>query len=196
MPAKGQLKQMLSGRFDFLAPDRIVAVNPEDGIKSALMSFPAGEVLETMELGGALEAAGGGKVSAPPDSGLRGSRLRSGDEKIFLANRTRAFDVHGDVFASQRINGEIGLYAVAGANELKAKVVLPRNPLGRLRAASVSPDFKWLAVSERSRGAVWDLTKGERVFHVRGFRGAHFGDDGVPTRTSRRSATRSATWPG
>jgi WD40 repeat protein len=53
-------------------------------------------------------------------------------------------------------------------------VKLPRNPLGRLRAAAVSPDLKWLAVSERSRGAVWDLTKGSRLFHTRGFRAAHF----------------------
>jgi WD40 repeat protein len=45
--------------------------------------------------------------------------------------------------------------------------------------AAVSPDLKWLAVSERTRGAVWDLTKGERLFHVRGFRGAFFGDDGA-----------------
>jgi hypothetical protein len=37
-----------------------------------------------------------------------------------------------------------------------------------------------LAVSERSRGAVWDLSKGDRLFHVRGFRAAHFAaDNGV-----------------
>jgi hypothetical protein len=78
---------------------------------------------------------------------------------------------------SERRNGELGLYGV-GKNDMQAKVVLPRNLLGRLRAATLSADMKWLAVSERARGAVWDLTKGERVFHVRGFRGGHFTEDG------------------
>ena len=39
--------------------------------------------------------------------------------------------------------------------------------------------MKWLAVSERTRGAVWDLTSGERIFHLRGFRGAYFDSDGM-----------------
>jgi hypothetical protein len=44
---------------------------------------------------------------------------------------------------------------------------------------AVSPDFKWLAVSERSRGAVWNLTKGERIVHLRGFRGGFFSENGM-----------------
>ena len=75
------------------------------------------------------------------------------------------------------VNGELGLYAAAN-RQMRAKVTLPRNMLGRLRATALSKDLKWLAVSERSRGAVWNLAKGERTYHVRGFRGGHFADDG------------------
>ena len=75
------------------------------------------------------------------------------------------------------VNGELGLYG-GKEREMRAKVILPRNMLGRLRATALSKDLKWLAVSERSRGAVWNLAKGERVYHVRGFRGGHFSDDG------------------
>lgn len=60
-----------------------------------------------------------------------------------------------------------------------ATALLPRSPLGRLRAVAVSPDLQWLAISERNRGGVWNLGKGDRVFYVRGFRGAYFGEDGV-----------------
>src|SRR5207237_9079885 len=60
-----------------------------------------------------------------------------------------------------------------------AHVGLPRNPLGRMYTSAVSPDMRWLAVSERTRGAVWDLTKGTRVLHMRGFRGAYFAPDGA-----------------
>ncbi len=79
---------------------------------------------------------------------------------------------------SERRNGELGLYGVE-KNDVIATVLLPRNPLGRLRASALSSDLKWLAVSERMRGAVWNLAKGERLFHVRGFSSAYFGDDGA-----------------
>lgn len=181
VPTKGQLKKMLSGRFDFLAPDRIIAVNPEDGRKSAIMSFPAGEVQEQFELGGKLEVVTQGKyVLLRPIRNYAVGIFDLLTKKIIMANKQAAFDIHGDEFVSERGNGEIGLYPVQGqGQQMKSKVLLPRNPLGRVRAAAVSPDFKWLAVSERSRGAVWDLTKGERVFHVRGFRGAHLGDEAI-----------------
>jgi hypothetical protein len=46
--------------------------------------------------------------------------------------------------------------------------------LGVLKAGALSPDWKWLAVSEGGRGAVWDLSSGNRLYHVRGFQGAYF----------------------
>jgi hypothetical protein len=51
--------------------------------------------------------------------------------------------------------------------------------LAPLRAVAISPDLNWLAISERSRGGVWDLAKNERAFYVRGFVGASFGSDGA-----------------
>jgi hypothetical protein len=93
-------------------------------------------------------------------------------------NKNPAFDIYDQVFVSERLSGELGLYTTE-KNQLLSAVTLPQNQLGRLRAMAVSPDFKWLAVSERSRGAVWDLTKGERIFHVRGFRGGFFTEEGV-----------------
>jgi hypothetical protein len=39
--------------------------------------------------------------------------------------------------------------------------------------------MQYLAISQKSRGGVWKLEKGERVFHTRGFRGAYFGEDGA-----------------
>jgi hypothetical protein len=57
--------------------------------------------------------------------------------------------------------------------------VLPRAPLGRLRAAVISPDSRFLAISDRDRGAMWDLQTGERLFHVRAFRGGWFDNAGT-----------------
>lgn len=96
--------------------------------------------------------------------------------KIFMANKQSAFDIYNQMFVSERTNGELGLYGLE-KSEMRAKVLLPRNPLGRLRVAALSPDWTWLALSERKRGAIWNLAKGERAYLVRGFRGGYFADD-------------------
>ncbi|HYN85153.1 MAG TPA: M48 family metalloprotease [Pyrinomonadaceae bacterium] len=177
-PAKGMLKKLLSGKFTFVAPDRLIGVNPENPRESAAVSFPAGEVLEKFELGGQPDAvARGNYLLLRPVQNFPVGLLDLASKKVVMANKQRAFDVYGDTFVSERTDGAIGLYNVE-TRVMSSKVALPRGRLGRLRAAAVSPDFKWLAVSERSRGAVWDLAKGERVAHVRGFRGAHFDEAG------------------
>ena len=178
VPLKGLLKKLVSGKFTFTGTDRIVGVNPEDFRKSAMVSFPGGEVLEQFPLQGNLSSVGRGNyVMIRPISKYRVGLMDLATKKIILANNQAAMDVYDQVFVSERLNGELGLYKAAN-NELVAKVVLPPSPLGILRASALSPDMKWLAVSERSRGAVWDLSKGERKFHIYGFRGAHFADNG------------------
>jgi hypothetical protein len=175
---KGHVKKMLAGRFAFIAPDKLLGVNSEDFKKSALLSFPGGEVLEQFPLQGNLtNVTRGNYVVIRPISRFRSGLFDISTKKFVLANNQAAIDVYDKVFAAERLNGEIGLYNVAD-NSLAAKILLPRNPLGNLRASAVSPDMKWLAVSERSRGAVWNLSKGERKFHIFGFRGAHFAEDG------------------
>jgi WD40 repeat protein len=93
-------------------------------------------------------------------------------------NKTPAFDIYDQVFVAERLTGELGLYTT-DKNLLLSTVTLPQNSLGRLRAMAISHDFKWLAVSERTRGAIWNLTKGERVVHLRGFRGGFFSEEGM-----------------
>jgi hypothetical protein len=56
-------------------------------------------------------------------------------------------------------------------------VQLPDPELGNIRVASVSDDAKWLAISETTRGGVFNLQNGARVTHVRNFGGAWFGPD-------------------
>lgn len=175
------LKRIVGGgKFAFVAADEIVGVDPTDFRKSARLKFPAGEVVEQFALNGKPEAATrGAYVVLRPIQGYAAGIYDLSAKKIQLANKLAAIDVYGDLYVSERSNGELGLYRGIGAPERVGAVVLPRDPLGILRAATVSPDLRWLAVSERSRGAVWDLTRGERVLHVRGFRGAYFADDGL-----------------
>ncbi|MCA1642835.1 MAG: M48 family metalloprotease [Acidobacteria bacterium] len=179
LPLRDPLKRLLAGKFAFVGADRVVGVDPQDYRKSALVSFPAGEIVEQFPLNGRVEAATRGNyIVLRPIQGFAAGVMDLATKKILFANKLAAIDVYDQFFVSERSNGEVGLYRV-DKTERVGVVVLPRNPLGILRARAVSPDFKWLAVSERSRGAVWDLAKGARVMHVRGFRGAHFGGDGL-----------------
>ena len=178
---RGELKKLIGGGFTFVGPDRGIGINWQDLRKSALVSFPEGAVLDhQLPLGRAKLAtpAHGKYLLLRPIEKFPVGVMDLATKTIFLASNQSAIDLYDDDFVSERVNGELGLYGVA-KRDLKAKVVLPRASLGRLHAAAVSPDFKWLAISERTRGAVWDLTKGGRVFHVLGFRGGYFGDDGA-----------------
>ncbi|HEY0170083.1 MAG TPA: M48 family metalloprotease [Pyrinomonadaceae bacterium] len=181
---KDNVKRILGDSFAFIAPDRVAGLNTQDPKKSGIVTFPAGEVVEQFPLGGRIAPVTRGDfllVSGLADAGGQKLAVVLFDlktKKFTRGNKTPATDVFDRWLVSERVNGELGLYDLQAAGP-PATVTMPRNPLGRLRAAALSPDLKLLAVSERSRGAVWDLTKGERLFHVRGFRGAHFGADGA-----------------
>ena len=61
--------------------------------------------------------------------------------------------------------------------QYKGGIDLPNGPLSFTTASAFSSNNKWLAVSQNSRGAVWNVETGERVFLTRGFQGAFFDED-------------------
>jgi hypothetical protein len=174
----GSLKRMMGGGFDFIGPDRLFAVDRENYKNSAVLAFPAGTVIDRVPLSAdKLEApTRGNYLLIRPMKEYAVAAVDLANKTVFKAYKKEAFDFYDKEFVVEQLNGEIGLFGVE-KNDLHAKVVLPHSPLGRLRTATLSPDWQWLAVSERSRGAVWNLATGERVFHVRGFRGSYFGED-------------------
>ena len=177
------VKRLIGNRFVFVGPDRILGLHTQDERKSGIVTFPAGEVVEQFPISGHLAPVTRGDYVL-----ISGLSARSGPrlsvlvfdlktKKFVRGVKTPAVDVYDHWTVGERVNGELALYDI-DKNDPLGTVKLPRNPLGRLRATAVSPDLKWLAVSERNRGAVWDLSKGSRIFHVRGFRAAHFAADG------------------
>ncbi|MGH9940920.1 MAG: M48 family metalloprotease [Pyrinomonadaceae bacterium] len=174
-----RLKRFIGSEFTFIGSDRMVGLDREDPQqKSAVLSFPAGHTLDTIPLGrGSLTAATRGNyLLLRPIKDYPVGVMDLATKKIFMANKQAALDFYDDFGVRELLNGEIALYSVK-ADKMLGKVALPPSALGRLRASAVSPDWKWLAVSERTRGAVWDLSQGSRFSLVRGFRGAYFGDD-------------------
>ncbi|MCI0664287.1 MAG: M48 family metalloprotease [Acidobacteria bacterium] len=176
---KENVKALIAGGFVFTAPDRMITFyNVEYTGKSALLGLPGGVIIEEFPMfpGKLAPVTKGNYLLVRPFRETAVGVVDLAKRMAIKGNKTPALDIYDQVFIAERLTGELGLYTT-DKNQLLKVVTLPRNPLGRLRAMAISPDFNWLAVSERSRGAVWDLTKGERVIYVRGFRGGFFSEE-------------------
>lgn len=174
----GSLKDMLAGNFIFLGPDRIVGT-PKNG-NSEIVMFPSGQTIAPINIDKVqMDAPARGDYLLMRPAGkypVGVFDLKSGT--LLMANKKPAIDLFDDVYVCERGDGDLGLYEVR-TNALLATVQLPRGAFDNLQATALSPDFRWLAVSGSSRAAVWDLSKGERVFYLRSFDGAYYAADGT-----------------
>jgi WD40 repeat protein len=166
--------------FTFVGPNRIIGVDTFNPQKSPLVEFPSGKILDRVPLGGSgLDAATNPKyILMRPvlDFPVAGFDLEQ--KKMVFTNRMSASDVWGDTSASERLGGEIGLYKLPETTT-KNVLQLPLGRLGSLRTVIASPDLRWLAMSSRTRGGIWDLESSQRVIYVRGFQKAYYSPNGV-----------------
>ena len=175
----GSIKKLLTNPFAFIGSDKLIGTYSSDIKKSGVVSFPAGAVVSELSVGrGHLTPASHGDyLLIRPIKDYPVGVMDLTTKKIFMVNKESAVDIYDQTFVREQKNSELGLYEMGTGMRL-AKVVLPQNPLGRLRTVALSPDMRWLAVSERTRGAVWDLVNGrQRLF--RGFRGSYVSDAGL-----------------
>lgn len=176
----GSVKNLLVKEFVFTGPDRLAGIHWGGNNTSAIVKFPSGEKIAEFTLGiQNLQApAHGGYLILRPIDKYPVGVMDIETKKVFMADIEPALDIFDTTAVVAHLNGEIGLKNVATKQEI-ATVMLPRGPLAPLRASALSPDLKWVALSERSRGGVWDLTSNQRVFYVRGFAGAYISPDGT-----------------
>ncbi len=175
---EGSVRDRVGRGFVFQSPDRIVGVHLEPK-KSAIVTFPEGKVVEELPLGfQALDVpARGNFLFLRPVNKAAVGVMDLSAKKIVLASPKPAFDLHENFLANQLANGELEL-ADHRRRESVATAELPMSPLADLVAASVSPDLRWIAISGRSRGGVWNAETGERAFETRAFHSAWFDETG------------------
>ncbi|HEX4998342.1 MAG TPA: M48 family metalloprotease, partial [Terriglobia bacterium] len=200
----GSIQKLISGGFIFTGPDRFMALNIEEPAKSALITLPAATIVSRVPfMAGSsttpIEASSGpatiliqpailpSRLARVTSGNYALVRSATGQYPVSLMSLDRgatarvselpALDVYENMLVSERLNGELGLYAL-DTNELKSVAQLPGAIFASLRSVAVSPDFEWIAVSEATRGSVWAIDSGKRIVLVRGFRdGAITGDD-------------------
>jgi hypothetical protein len=180
IPLNGAVSHVLAGGFTFYGPDRILGINVQDNRKSGMVRFPSGESLATYAISPReLEApAHGDQYAVVRPSGQYASGLLDlAKQQVVLGNKTAALDIYDDNFAAERKGGELEFYRMP-SREVVGRVTLPDAPLGPLRAASISLNFDSLAISDASRGGVWDTRDGKLRVLLTGFRGAYLSPDG------------------
>jgi hypothetical protein len=181
VPLPGSLRALLSADFTFIGPDRIAGLDPYNPKNAGVMKFPGGEWVQKLELGNQSLESG----TNPRYLFLRPIRERAlgimdlQTGRIVSASERSAVDVLGDNYVRERTDGDIGMFSLTNKNEEVRRTKLPLGQLGELQAFAVSPDLHWLAISGKSRGAVWDLLRNQRAFYVRGFGGAVVNEDGI-----------------
>lgn len=171
------MRRAFRGAFDFVGNDRVVTVNGAEGRKSTIVSYPDGKPIGQVSLTGRVSAATRGDlVVVRPMGPWPAALVDLAANRPILASRTPALDVFERRYISERPSGDLALYELH-VSEPEAVTTLPHTALGPLDVFDVTSDLKYLAVSGRDRGAVWDLATGERLLFVRAFTGAFVGPD-------------------
>ena len=171
----GSVKNLTNLSFAFLGPDRIVGVNPGSPEKSPVLRFPSGERLAEIRLGPGVKlrsATHGDYLFVGPLKEYDLGIMDLAAKEIRIAFKHNAADMYDGVYVGERSNGQLALY---NKEDQQAHLLqLPQADLGPLRAMAVSGNLGHLAISTRTRGAVWDVEHDRRVFYTRGFHAAAF----------------------
>ncbi|HEX6716681.1 MAG TPA: M48 family metalloprotease [Pyrinomonadaceae bacterium] len=176
----GDLKKATRSAFIFLSPTKILATMPTDSDGAGIFTFPEGRRLAKF----ALFATDMTLAANPKYVMVKYSNNAVTFFDLERAEIVGAFDssnvaLWNDVLVYYSFSGDVALSTARFDLERKTlnytqigSVDIPVGSMNRIYAANVSDNMQWLAVSSKTRGAMWDLNTGERKIHVRGFRGA------------------------
>ena len=173
-------RRLLGGTFAFLAGDRLLGLNAREPKRSGVVKLPEGQVTTEVALpAAALEGTADPRfvILRPHEKFAMGLfELQSGT--VITGLDTLAVDVFDGQYATERGVSQLGIYAIAGG-QLRSSAELPATQLPTARTGATSPDLRWLALSATGRGAMWDLSKGERIAYFRDFDGSFVDADGT-----------------
>jgi WD40 repeat protein len=171
--------------FTFVGPDEFdgLRYNGTNDMRLVRLKFPSGEKLDEFKVqadGWLSSTENHDALLMRPAAAYPVGIIDLKTRNITQAFKNPAFAVYGAVYAGEQNNGEVALFSTTD-NKMIGKLKLPESLLGTARTSVFSADGKWLAVSEGSRGSLWDLESGQRRFLARGFNGALFENDQLIT---------------
>jgi WD40 repeat protein len=177
------IKNIARMPFTFYSNDQVVGQNAFEDSKFGIFTFPGGERVEKFQLSGISyeKATGSDCIIVRPIQSDPAGVYSVALKKFVLTSKSKAIDGFGEVFATEGASGNIDLVKISSHNEIEkvGSAILPKSDLGGVQSVVVSENFDRIALSERTRGAVWDLKTGARKIHVRSFQGAFIDSSGA-----------------
>ena len=165
------------GSIEFVAPDRVVFSDPDKKLESELLSFPSGDVISKLDVGGSFTATSNPRYAINTPEGSRESSvidLQTGKSVASLGGR--GGDVWGAEVLSETNDGVLTLTQIGGAQPL-LQALTPVSPLPPLRTAAVSSDLSAITIGVPGQAGVFEPATGRRTADFDGLRGAWFSDD-------------------
>jgi hypothetical protein len=181
----GALGGLAQERFAFLGSDKMVSTC-DWGVKTGAAgetftmcytTFPGGQTLKKFQLppGWLASTAGGDRLLFGPLKTASAALLDPAAQRIEEEFREESVDVRGKEWAGEN---PVGGLTVEKSNGNLEQVALPLTPLTVIEASAFSPDGRYLAFSNRARGAEWDLSTGKRLAVTSPFRAVALDDAG------------------
>ena len=187
MSVGGDLKKFSHGAFIFLDDHRILTSSLQKVDDAGIFSFPQGKRVANFSVPARTiqPTANPRYVLVKPLMNAMIGVFDLETAQVVAGINRRDISLWDNFMVSEAASGKITVseYALDQSTKtLQSTVIktldLPVGTLDELAAAEVSDNFQWLAVSSKSRGAMWNVGSGERKVHVRGFRGAIVANDG------------------
>lgn len=171
------VNKVMGYAFDFQGSNRVMGVNFDNPADSEVVEFPSGNVLYKMKIDfqSVRAPTRGDWALLYPLRDYPVGLFNLKENRIVLGSKARGIDLYNDEMVSERKSGEIARYQMAGnVPKLVEAAMIPPGDITRAHAFAISPDMKYLALSNSARGAVYDVATGQPVFMMHSFDSAHF----------------------
>jgi hypothetical protein len=186
----GELEHLYESRMAFVDSDKLAYEcdwgykegGPRDTFKSCYSTFPEGSPQNTFTLGRTWLAGvtEGHRLLTGPANDAAAVLFDPATGEKGQSFKLDPVDMAAGLVAAEAERGGVSVGPVGGEMET---IALPVTPLPSLETARFSADGRFLAISDRARGAVWDLSTGKQVSLSGPFRHAQFdGEDKLEAR--------------
>jgi len=177
------LTDTVNGAYAFLGNDKVVGVGRSIG-DSGIFSFPDGKRLTAVPFGltDLQSVSSGNFVLSHNIKDYAVGLVDVEAAKFVVASKAQSMDFWDGTLLNENADGSVVLHKLGDKNIPDQTAILPISPLAASLVSAISEDGRYLALSSRTRGGVWDLKTGERVLLALHFTNAVFApDDSVYT---------------
>lgn len=183
---EGILANLAQERFTFIDSDKMLSTcdwsykvgSLGETYSMCYTTFPGGQTLGKFQLpiGWIASVASGNQFLFGPTSRAAAVLLDPASGIVHGEFRNETIDLLGSTLAAELPTGGLSLGNLHGTLQ---QIPLPVNPLSDVEASAFSMNGRYVAISDRARGAEWDLSTGRRMTVTSPFRAVAIEDNGT-----------------